>query len=273
MVRFHAVATLVPSLFPLFVVYQMWPAMAYGPQVAVFVFLLSLLPLIVQLGWWGFRHTQEGNSGTVLPPHPFGVVLPLGLLLVLPLWPVGASLARHVPSLCQTVAGERVMTSRPAGPTRKASFFVNFHGWGIPQSFEMTSAVVVYTGDKRFDDLYVHLPDMQGHYTNTYTTFFTVTREGVADYVRRSDDFSPEEVETVSGQLWELLNKYAEKRDLPPMTDHFPEGDGPRIVYYVPASTTYVASAFLSILLLTVPSWLLARGYYRRVLKRNFESK
>jgi hypothetical protein len=268
MVCYHTAATLAPSLIPLFAVYLMWSAVEEVPGVAVFVFLLSLLPLLVQLCWWGCRHNQQGNSGTVLPPHPFGLVLPLGLLLVLPLGPVGEAVARQVPSLCRTVAGEQVMTSRPGRHTQKASFFVHFHGWGNPQSFEMTAAVIVYTGEgKKVDALYVHLPGMEGHYTNSYTTFFPVKREVVADFVRQSDDFPPHEVEVVSGELWDLLNRYAEKRDMPPMTDHFlQDGEEPRIVSYPPASTVFLSSCFLSIPILTVASWLLARRYCRQVL-------
>jgi hypothetical protein len=268
MVWYHTAATLAPSLIPLFLVYLLWSAVEEVPGVAVFVFLFSLLPLLIQLCWWGLRQTQQGDSGTSPLPHPFGFVLPLGLPLVLPLEPVGEAVARNVPSLCRTVAGEQVMTSRPGSPTQKASFFVHFHGWGNQQSFEMTAAVIVYTGEgKKADDLYVHLPGMQGHYTNSYTTFFPVTREVVANYVRGSDDFSPNEVEAVSGELWDLLNRYAEKRDMPPMTDHFlQDGEEPRIVSYPPASTVYLCSCLLAVATLAVPSWLLARRYCRQVL-------
>jgi len=105
--------------------------------------------------------------------------------------------------------------------------------------------VIVYTGHRRFEDLYIRRAGMQGHYTNSYTTFFTVTREKGRITFDGVMTFRPEEVDTISGQLWEVLSRYFEKRELPPMTDRFhKEGDEPGIVCYVPASTTYVASGF-----------------------------
>ena len=102
---------------------------------------------------------------------------------------------------------------------------------------------------------------MRGHYSNSCTTFFPVTRQGMADFVRRVDAFGPDEVEGASGELWGLVNRYIEKRDMPPMIDSFHRGEEPRIVTFVPSSTVYLSTAFLSVLILTVPSWLLARRY------------
>jgi hypothetical protein len=168
----------------------------------------------------------------------------------------------------ETVAGERVPTGRPESSTRNASFSVQVHGWGSPRSFGFTGGVIVYTGKgRRFEDLYFDLPRRRGHWTNSYTTFFPLTRDVVGEYVRRSDDFPPGEVEAITDQLWEILNRYADKRDLPPMIDHFYTGEEPRIVYYVPASTIYLASCILTLLPLAVGSWMLARRYHRRVLQ------
>jgi hypothetical protein len=261
------VATIVPSFIPLLVVYAMWGALEEVPHIAVVVLLLSLLPLTVQLCRWGYRHAELGPSGNVEPQHPDGIVLPLGLLLVLPLWPLGERVARQIPSLCETIVGENVMTERPGKFSRNAIFSVQVHGWGNLRSFGFTGGVIVYSGrDRKFDDLYFNLPGRRGHWTNSYTTFFPLTREVVGEYVRRSDDFPPGEAEAAADVIWDALNRYAEKRDLPPMIDYFPQGEEPRIVYYVPSLTIYLASSFLAILPLAVLSWLLARWYYRRML-------
>jgi hypothetical protein len=267
MVRFHTAATIAPSLILLLAVYQLWSVVEELPQFAVFVFLLSLLPMIAQLCLWGYRQSRQDHSGAIMPPHPFGLVLPLALLLIIPLWPVGEWAARQVPAVCETVVYERVLTTRPESSTRNASFSVQAHGWGNARSFGFTGGVIVYTGERRwFEDMYFDLPRRRGHWTNSYTTFFPLTRDVVGDYVRRSDDFPPEEAEAVTGQLWEDLNRYADKRDLPPMFDHFFAGEEPRIVYYVPASTIYLSSCILAVFPLTVGSWILARRYHRQVL-------
>jgi hypothetical protein len=267
MARLHTFATIAPSLLLLLVVHQMWSVVEVLPHCAVFVFLLSLLPLAVQLCLLGYRQSRQGPSGAVIPPHPFSLVLPLALLLVIPFWPAGEWVATQVPALCTTVAGERVMTGRPESPTRKASFSVQVHGWGNRQSFGFTGGVIVYTGQgRRFEDLYFDFERQRGHWTNSYTTFFPLTREVVGEYVRRSDDFPPGEAEVIKDQLWDVLNRYAEKRDMPPMIDQFHKGEEPRIVYYVPASTIYLSASVLAVVPLATVSWLLARRYHRRIL-------
>ena len=266
MVWFHTAATTAPSLILLLAVYQLHSVVEELPQAAVFVFLLSLLPLIAQLCLWGYRHSRQDRSGAIMPPHPFGLVLPLALLLIIPLWPVGEWAAKQVPAVCETVVYERVLTRRPESSTRNARFLVQAYGWGNPQSFGFTGGVVIYTGPRRFDDLYFDMMKRRGHWTNSYTTFFPLTRDMVSEYVRRSDDFPPEEAEAVTDQLWDALNRYADKRDLPPMMDYSFTGEEPRMVYYVPAPTIYRSSCILAVFPLTVGSWVLARRYHRQVL-------
>lgn len=262
MVWFHTAATMTPSLVLLLAVYQAWSVVEEAPHFAVFAWLLSPLPLAGQLCLQVYRQSQRGHLGAVSLPHPFGLVLPLALPLIVPLWPAGEWAARRVPAACETAAGERVPTSRPQSPTRNAYFSVQVHGRGNPRSFDFTGGVIVYTGrGKKFEDLYFNLPGRRGHWTNSYTTFFPLTQGVVYEYVRRSDDFPPGEAEAVAGELWAVLNRYADRRNLPPMTDHFSEGEESRIVCYVPASTTYLASCVLAVLPLAVGSWVLARRY------------
>ncbi len=89
----------------------------------------------------------------------------------------------------------------------------------------------------------------------------------VSEYVRRSDDFPPEEAEAVTGELWDALNRYADIARLPVVLMGYSfTGEEPRMVYYVPASTIYLFSCILAVLPITVGSWMLARRYQRRVL-------
>ncbi|QEL14057.1 hypothetical protein PX52LOC_00920 [Limnoglobus roseus] len=272
MVGFHTAATIAPSLILWVAIYQLWAAVEELPQFLVFVFVLSLLPLAAQLGLWFCRQIWNGLSVTVTPPHPFGLALPLSLLLLIPMWPAGAWVANQVPDACETVAGEEVRTTLPTAPNRTAVFSVQVHGWGNSRAFGFNGGVVVYTGRGRpgagppFEDLYFDLARQRGHWTNSYTTFIPLTREVVGEYVRRSDNFPPGEAEAIADQIWDALNRYAEKRDLPPMIDHFHTGEGPRIVSYAPTSISFLFSCALALLPLAVGSWLLARRYCSRAL-------
>jgi hypothetical protein len=195
------------------------------------------------------------------------MVLPLALLLLVPLWPLAEWVAKQIPALGLIVTGVRVNTERPGKYSPQASFYTTFHGWGNPHRFEITSAVIVYSGvHKQFDDLYVRLPRMQGRYTSSPPgVLFPVSRQVVLDYVRRSDDFQPGEAETFANELWGLLHQYVEKRDLPPMINYFNQGPEPRIVWYVEDDTILGVACLLAILPLLLVSWVLARRYVRRV--------
>jgi hypothetical protein len=269
-VLFHTAATIAPSLILLLIVYQLWYVLDQYLPFALFVFFLSLLPLTAQIGLLEYRRSRQGHSGAVMPLHPFGIVLPIGLLLVIPCWPLGEHVARQFPSLCVIGAGERVMTSRTTKDLRIASFYVHFSGWGNHQDFEFTSADIGYTGYRQYgEDLYVRLPCMRGHYTNWSEGLFPVSQDVIADYVRRTDDFPAQEVESIAGELWGQLNRYANHQNMPPMVAHFGEGEKPRIVSYVPSSTIYLFACCFSLLILTVVSCVLARRYCRRVRSAN----
>ncbi len=253
MVWLHTAATVTPSLVLLLAVYQTWSVVEEAPHALVFAWLVSPLPLAAQLGLLVYRQSQRGHLGVVPLPHPFGLVLPLALPLIVPLWPAGEWVAKRVPAACEIVAGERV-------PTRNAYFSVQIHGWGNPRSFDLTGGVIVYTGrGRKFEDLYFDLPGRRGRWTNSYTTFFPLTQDVVREYVRRSDDFPPEEAEAVAGEVWGVLKRYAERRDLPPMVDHFYESEESRIVSYVPASTTYFFSCLFAVIPLAGASWALGK--------------
>lgn len=252
--------TILPPMLPMFVIYALWGVVEVAPGFVVFVFLLSFLPLLVQIGLRAFRQSAETTTTSARPWHPFGLILPLSLLLIVPLLPVGEWAAKQVPWLCDLSAGEKVPTGKDG------RFSIGVWGRGNARSFEFTGGVIVYTGERRFfEDLYFAFPEMRGHWTNSYTTFFPITRSVVLDYVRRSDDFPAEQAEKIADRIWETLHRYAERRDLPPMTDQFREGDDPRIAYYVPALTVYLVSCLFSLFVSAVISWPLVCWYARRL--------
>ncbi|HTU92167.1 MAG TPA: hypothetical protein VMF69_18945 [Gemmataceae bacterium] len=253
--------TILPPVLPMLAIYALWAVVEVAPEFVVFVFLASLLPLLVQFGLWTFHQSAETRTITSRPWHPFGVILPLALLLIVPFLAVAEGAAKQVPCLCEVVAGEKVPTDKDS------SFAVHVRGWGNARSFEFTGGMVIYTGQRRFEDLYFAFPEMRGHWTNSYTTFFPVTRSVVADYVRRSDDFSAEQAEKLADRLWDTINRYAERRDLPPMTDQFGGGNGPRIESYVQATTVYLVSCLFSLLVSAFISWPLVYWYARRLAR------
>lgn len=252
--------TILPPILLMFVIYALWGIVEVAPGFVVFVFLLSLLPLLVQIGLRAFNQPAETTKTTARPWHPFGLILPLSLLLIVPFLPAGQWAAKQVPCLCDLAGGERV-------PTGKDSYFsVGFWGRGNARSFEFTGGVTVYAGERHFfEDLYYAFPEMRGHWTNSYTTYFPLTRSVVVDYVRRSDDFPPEQAEKIADQIWDTLNRFAEKRDLPPMIDQFREGDDPRIVCYVTPVTVYLVSCLFSLIVSAVISWPLVCWNARRL--------
>jgi hypothetical protein len=261
MIWYHTIRTLAPSLGLLFLVYTTREIEEVVPSYRIFLGLFAFIPLMVQFCLWSFR--KAGRR----PLHPYGLVLALSLPLVALLGPVAEWTARRFPSLCVTVGGEKVTTDRPGRNSSKAIFYVGIHGWGNPQSFEMNSASIHYSGvhGKFYDALNVELPGMRGFYTNSRPATFPVTQATVLDYVRRSDEFRPGQAETIAAELWEILNRYAEKRGLPPMVDRFYESDEPRIVYYVRPDTRSLASCLLALPLLAIISWGLSLWYVRRV--------
>jgi hypothetical protein len=265
MVWIQTLAIAAPSIIPLFILYREWTALEYGPWLAIVVFVFSLLPLLVQIAIRGYELAPSPDSSTSRPIHPFGIVLPLSVMVVFPLLPLGEFIAKHVPCLCQTVAGEHILTSRKVGD-RQISFVVHFYGWGNSKSFRFTSAVIVYTGEsQRGEDLYVRLGDRRGHFTNSYTSYFVVTEDEIAEFVRSHGEFAEQEVERITDELWALLDRYSQNRDMPPVINDFHQGSEPRIVSYVPPRTSYLVAALLSLLATTTLSWFLARRYCRKV--------
>jgi len=254
----HTLIALLPALAMLALIWGAWGeieaiALHVPPLILIGLALLTLLPLGVQLAIWS-------AAARLRPPHPFTAVLPIALFSVVLLWLPGEQVARRIPALCEVTAYDKVVTDRPDNYGSKAYFSITVSGWGNPSSFEFTSVLVVYTGPRRFDDLYVQLPQWQAHFTNSYTTHFPLTRESVLEYVRSSDDFSPEEADAIADRIWVLLQKYAEKQDLPPMAYH-PEPPFPTLSYRVPRSNNYFGAVLLGAPLLFVLSWLLAVWY------------
>jgi hypothetical protein len=242
---------------------DVWILTIYSPGIILGLALLSLLPLCIQLA-------RRSSGSRAFPLHPALVTLPLCVLSVPLLWSLGERVACEIPALCAVVAGEKVSTDR------RATFSVHLHGWGNPELFEFSSAIVVFTGQRRFEDLYVELPKWEAHYTNTYTTEFPLTRGSLLEYVKRSDDFAPAEAEKIADRLWEVLRKYAEKRELPPFQYGFSEQPHPKVVYYVPPwgvyrGTVAVAAPFLLVIACLLTLWHVGAAKLGPCLKRRTE--
>lgn len=233
----------------------------YAPRWLIGVALLSLLPVVIQLLLWGLSAGRR-------VPHPFGVVLLLGLVLMLPLWSTGERVASWFPSLCKVSTYDEIKPRRPgkSGPT--TTFSAGASGWGNPRSFEFTAVTFIYTvppSERRKDDLYVLLPRWEGFYINSYTTHFPVTRDRVLEYVRGSDEFPPGEAEALADRLWDLLLRYAERRDIPAVVYRGFDEPPPRVVYWVPGAGIYLVTSLLCVPILLALSWLLASWHCRAV--------
>jgi hypothetical protein len=265
----HTILTLAPSLAALGLVWVQWDMVEvfaiYTPPLLIGIALLALLPLGVQLVRW----RSAGGPGI---PHPFGIVLPLGLLLVLPMWPVGERVASWCPALCEVSTFVEVKPKRPGKFGPSASFSAGATGQGNPSSYQFSLVTIIYTtSERRKDDLYVLLPGWEGFYINSYTTHFPVTREKILEYVQGSDDFPEHDTEAIADELWTVLHDFAAQRKMPPFVyrDWDPRH---RIVYWVPGRNVYLATASLCIPILFVVSWLLA-GWYARCIQRQQESR
>ncbi len=233
----------------------------YAPTWLLWIPLVCLLPLSIHICRWVW------SSGKKVP-HPFGILLPVGLVIVFPLWFAGERLAREIPGFCSLGTGYEVKPLRPGKVDPTATFSVGALGWGNSHYFEFTLVTFRYASAHCDDDLYVSLPQWHGHYTDTYTTNFPVTREKVLEYVRQCDEFPPGDAEVLADQLWELLQKYQEKRDMPPIvygSDRLPEGQ-PQIIYSVSGRAIYGVTLLLAVPILIIVAWFLAGWYCRRVL-------
>jgi hypothetical protein len=255
----NTILTLAPSLAASGLAWVQWDMVEvsaiYCPLCLIGIALVTLLPLGVQL----VRRTI---------PHPFAIVLPLGLLLVLPMWPVGERVASWFPALCEVSTSVDVKPGRPGkfGPT--ASFSAQASGQGNPSSYYFSLVTIIYTmKERRKDDLYVLLPRWEGFYMNSYTTYFPVTRDKILEYVQGSDDFTEHDTEAIADELWTVLHDFAAQRKMPPFVYREWE-PRTRIVYWVPRRNVYLVTASLCIPLLFVASWLLARWYAQRIQRQ-----
>lgn len=266
----HTILTVAPSLAVLGLIWALWEGIEafaiytpiYTHQWLVGIALLALLPLGFQLVRWGATRGRK-------IPHPFGVVVPFGLLLVLPLWSAGEKIASWCPALCEVSTSLKVKPKRPGKFGPSASFSAGTSGQGNPSSYQFSLVTLIYTmypSERRKDDLYVLIPRWEGFYINSYPTYFPVTRDTILEYVEGSDDFPEGEAVQIADELWAMLNDLAVQRNMPPLVYRGWDHPGPRIVYWVPSRNIYLATAALCIPVLLVVSWLLA-GWYTRYIQ------
>lgn len=263
--RWYRVAEVVlPPIVPMAALFSLRGLLEYMPrEVLIVVGLVSAVPLAIQLLNW----TSRGADGRIL--HPVGVAIPTSLALLFPLEPTVEWIARQVPAWGKVEAGEPVPTSRPDPDGGTTRFLVHIHGEGNQRSYRFTGGTVLYAVKKRmFDDLDFDFDRQRGHWSNTSTTFFSLDRAAVAKYVKGSDDFSEVEAAALTDQIWDILNRYADGRDLPPTIDRYlREGEPSRIVCTVPPEPVYLVSCGLSLAILAAATYPWLRWYHRRRVK------
>lgn len=249
------------------------PLFAYFPPSCVWgLVCLSCVPLFLGLGAWLIRmdkpsaSTAGDNRQGDAPPrpiHPATLILPLSVLLLFLCWPLGEVIASCIPPCCEVVARETTKQSAQAG--FKAPFWVRASGWGNPHWHRFQLVEIhywVHPNVRRHRGLTVILPEMSGYHVDEYPLRFPVTREKILEYVRENEDFTPEGAAVMAEELWAALRKYSELRHLPPMTYGIPSADSHEpLVYFVTHQGNYLGSSALVVLLISLPSFFLARWY------------
>jgi hypothetical protein len=152
--------------------------------------------------------------------------------------------------------------TRPGKLDPTASFFVQASGNGNPGSYEFSLVVLHYSG-RRKQGLNVRLPQMEGCYTNSYTTSFPVTEEVLLKFVQDRDDFPNGEAAAITEQLWTVLHNLVDHNNMPTMVYNEWNQLVPRITYWVPVRNIYLATVALCVAILLGASFLLARWYCR----------
>ncbi len=273
MIAKHTALTFFPSLAFLGFVGTYWQLTEWYPTALPIFFGLAFVPLIIQavvvliaaaaVGVSSLRQ-EKHEERRPFCWHPFGILIPIGFLLLAPCWPLGGAIAARIPSMCYLVAGEDVTTSRTDSHGGNARFHMTFRGWGNPQQSAITHLHFVYTGKQRkIYDLNVNLPGMSGYYDEAYNVRFPVTPERVLEYVTRMDDFDPAEAEAIKNQIWKYVRQYADGVDLPPIERLDGPSERRRMAYSIFGPTVYPFAVMVESLPLLLISWLLARWYCR----------
>src|SRR5687767_6473666 len=108
----HTLLTATPPLLLLLLAYAGWSEvegiLIYLPCAVPWIVVFSLLPLFFQLTVPGAVQRQKPSEPGaaaggpspqgVRPIHPFGIMLPVGLLLPVLLWTVAEEVAKRLPS-------------------------------------------------------------------------------------------------------------------------------------------------------------------------------
>jgi hypothetical protein len=287
-----------PSVVILFLVAAWWGFVEvlymYGPNCGLTIIILLLLPYAIQLCRWVYTLGKK-------PPHPLGILAPVGVLLLFPLWPVAERITPWFPRLCEIDCQMTVKPRQPGKLEPAATFALSGSGWGNPELFEFTTASLGYHGDvakhyrewgtsqvscvgvlvasphgegpllalsgliatrSRFSyALCIDLTNWTGCHTDTYMNYTPVNRARMLKFVRDHDFFPVGEDEALADELWETLHKFAEKRDLPPMQRFNYPQPRPQFLYRYRRSSVALVNSCLASACLVVPSYLLACVY------------
>ena len=261
----QAFLTFAPCLALLCLLWLCWDfvedLLSHAPTILYWLAALTLLPLVFHLASWSSSRWQK-------PQHPYCVVMPLGLFLVVLSFSfssIGEKVAMRIPFLCKVSTWLVIKPDRPGSSGSEAYFGFSANGRGNASSYEFSLVTVSYKGSSRKDDLYVLLPRWNGFYINSYTAYFPVTLEKVAEYVQRNDDFPERDAKAIADELWAVLHDLAERRNMPPFVYRGWQQPGERIVYWVPVNNSFLATVVLCLPVLLVISWLLAARYSRLI--------
>jgi hypothetical protein len=244
----------------MFLIYLSLPTVTtflmYGPIWLVGAYSLTFLPLVIQI----IRKETQPTPQARRSIHSWAVLLPLGPFLFFPFHTVGEAVATWFPGCCTISMWKEIQTNMRDKSGEPISFSLGGGGWGNPRSFEFTNAsAMLLTRNRRFDDLsYVYLPELRGHYTNSHTTDFRITREKLLEFVEKSGDFPNGDAERIADKLWEGLHDFIERRNLPPL-EYYRFGAEPvqPFTYSVTDSSICLMTIFISSPCLFVVSLLL----------------
>jgi hypothetical protein len=269
----------------------------YAPNCGLVLILLALLPYGVQLCRWAYSFGKK-------PPYAIGILVPLGVVLLFPLWPVAERVASWLPRLCEVDCQMVVKPRHPGRLEPSATFAFSGSGWGNPDYYEFRTVFLGYHGDvakscrewvtsqasaagllaaspngegpllalsgciatrSRFSyALCINLASWTACHTDTYMNYTPVTRGRLRKFVRDHDFFPAGEDEVLANALWETLEQFTEKRGLPPVERHVYPDPRPQFLYRIPRGSVALVNSCLASVCLIVPSWLLAGLYCRR---------
>ncbi len=235
--------------------------------------LLSLLPFCIQLLVRSCVCIREGRSASgekedasgsadAWPLHPFGVLVPIGLVVAFLPLPLGERLGAEVPQLSEVTCYDQIVTDREGTYTDNASLVLIARGWGNHRHFEIQQVAIRYSGKAPHSEIRVDLQTWEVYRIARSEQREPVTENYLRDHAAWVTGSSAEAVETYGSSMWAFLQSYATGEGLPSPTYR---GASPsRFVYEAGRLGVCVGVLTVSMPVLVLLSWLLSRRYVRK---------